>query len=91
MNSCGEGARKSRRGPSVEYPRPVRMAEWLKSAALLIIGPAKHRGSADFNLDVNIRACARPAPAALAPRAGLVVPDAQESPEIRERRPSFGS
>jgi predicted dinucleotide-binding enzyme len=31
------------------------MAEWLESAALLIIGLAKHRGSADFTLDVNIR------------------------------------
>jgi 8-hydroxy-5-deazaflavin:NADPH oxidoreductase len=31
------------------------MAEWLESAALLIIGLANHRGSADFTLDVNIR------------------------------------
>jgi 8-hydroxy-5-deazaflavin:NADPH oxidoreductase len=30
------------------------MAEWLESAALLIIGLAKHRGSADFTLDVNV-------------------------------------
>ena len=29
------------------------MAEWLESAALLIIGLAKHRGSADFTLDVS--------------------------------------
>ena len=31
------------------------MAEWLESAALLIIGLAKHRGNADFTLAVNIR------------------------------------
>src|SRR5262249_43818971 len=30
------------------------MAEWLEGAALLIIGLAKHRGSADFTLGVNI-------------------------------------
>jgi 8-hydroxy-5-deazaflavin:NADPH oxidoreductase len=31
------------------------MAEWLESAALLIIGLARQRGSADFTLDANIR------------------------------------
>jgi 8-hydroxy-5-deazaflavin:NADPH oxidoreductase len=31
------------------------MAEWLESAALLIIGLAKHMGNADFTLDVNTR------------------------------------
>jgi 8-hydroxy-5-deazaflavin:NADPH oxidoreductase len=31
------------------------MAEWLESAALLIIGLARQRGSADFTLDVNTR------------------------------------
>jgi predicted dinucleotide-binding enzyme len=31
------------------------MAEWLESAAPLIIGLAKHRGSPDFTLGVNIR------------------------------------
>ncbi|MCL2395744.1 MAG: hypothetical protein FWC87_13795, partial [Acidimicrobiaceae bacterium] len=33
----------------------LRMAEWLESAALLIIGLAMHRGGPDFTLDVNIR------------------------------------
>lgn len=33
----------------------LRMAEWLESAALLIIGLAKHMGNAAFTLDVNTR------------------------------------